>query len=85
MSIRMTPFKALYGYDATNFVDRAFRDSRAPKAKYWIQESQNILRTLKDNLQITQNHQKMYADKHRVERSFEVGDLVYLHLQPYRK
>ena len=26
----------------------------------------------------------MYADRHRVERSFEVGDLVYLRLQPYR-
>jgi hypothetical protein len=25
----------------------------------------------------------MYADKHRVERSFEMGDLVYLRLQPY--
>ena len=24
-------------------------------------------------------------DKHRVERSFEVGDLVYLRLQPYRE
>jgi hypothetical protein len=85
MSIGMTPFKALYGYDATTFVDRAFGDNRAPKAKDWIQESQDILRTLKDNLQMTQNQQKMYVDKHRVERSFEVGDLVYLCLQPYRQ
>jgi hypothetical protein len=85
MSIGMTHFKALYGYDATTFVDRAFGDSRATKAKDWIQESHDILRTLKDNLQMTQNQQKMYADKHRVERSFEVGDLVYLHLQPCRQ
>ena len=32
---------------------------------------------------MAQNQQKMYADKHRVEHSFEVGDLVYLRLQPY--
>ena len=80
MSIRMTPFKVLYGYDATTFVDRAFGDSQAPKAKDWIQESWDILQTLKDNLQLAQNQQKMYADKHRVEHSFEVGDLVYLRL-----
>jgi hypothetical protein len=85
MSIGMIPFKALCGYDATTFVDREFGDSRAPKAKYWIRESHDILRTLKDDLQTTKNQQKMYVDKHRVEHSFEVGDLVYLHLRPYRQ
>jgi hypothetical protein len=75
----------LYGYDAPSFVDLAFGDNRAPKAKDWIQESQDILRALKDNLQTTQNQQKLYADRHRVERTFEVGDLVFLRLQPYRQ
>ena len=83
MSIKMTHFKALYGYEALSFADLAFGDSRAPKAKDWIQDSQDILKILKENLQATQNQQKLYADKHSVERSFEVGDLVYLWLQPY--
>ena len=61
-----------------------FGDSRAPKAKDWIQDSQDILKVLKENLRTTQNQQKMYADKHRIEQIFEVGDLVYLRLQPYR-
>jgi hypothetical protein len=47
--------------------------------------SQDILRELKDHLQRAQNQQKVQADKHRVERTFEVGDLVYLRLQLYRK
>ena len=85
ISIGMSPFRELYGYDASTFADLIFGDSRAPKAKDWIQESQDILKVLKDNLQMAQNQQKMYADRRRVERSFEVGDLVYLRLQPYRE
>ena len=33
----------------------------------------------------TQNKQKMYADRGRVKRQFEVDDLVYLCLQPYKQ
>ena len=55
MSIRMTPFKALYGYEALNFADLVFGDSRAPKAKDWVQDSQDILKVLKENLQAAQN------------------------------
>jgi hypothetical protein len=50
MSIGMTPFQALYGYDAPTLVDLVFRESRAPKAKDWIIESQEILKLLKENL-----------------------------------
>ena len=53
MSIGMTPFCALYGYDALSFADVVFGDSRAPKAKDWIQESQDILKALKDSLVTT--------------------------------
>ncbi|KAH9320972.1 hypothetical protein KI387_015611 [Taxus chinensis] len=39
MSTGMTPFRALYGYDARSFVDMAFGDSRAPKARECLQDS----------------------------------------------
>jgi hypothetical protein len=85
MSIGMTPFRALYGYDAPTLVDLVFGESRAPKAKDWITESQEILKLLKENLQTTQNRQKMSADSHKIEHSFDFGDLVFLRLQPYRQ
>jgi hypothetical protein len=77
MSIGMSPFKALYNYEPLTFVEIVFGDNRAPIAKEWIQESQDILKELKDHLHKAQNQQKLYADKHRVERTFEEGDLVY--------
>jgi hypothetical protein len=40
---------------------------------------------LKDHLQKAQNQQKVQLDKQKVDRTFEVGDLVYLRLQPYRQ
>ena len=41
MSIQMSPFMALYGYDAPNFLDLLFGDSRVPKAKDTLQECQH--------------------------------------------
>jgi hypothetical protein len=83
MSIGMSPFRALYGYNAPSFVETVFGDSRVPGAKDWVEESQRILRAVKENLQAAQNQHKIYADRKRIERSFEVGDLVFLWLQPY--
>jgi hypothetical protein len=40
---------------------------------------------LKENLQTAQNRQKISAKRHKIERSFQVGDLVFLRLQPYRQ
>ena len=56
MSIRMTPFKALYGYEVLSFTDLDFGDNKVPKAKYWIQDSHDILKILRDNLEEEQNH-----------------------------
>jgi hypothetical protein len=84
MSIGMSPFKDLYSNDPLTFVEIVFGDNIAPMDKEWIQEIQYILKELKDHLQRDQNQQKLYADMHKVERTFEVGDLVYLRLQPYR-
>ena len=60
----MPLFRELYGYDALTFSNMIFGDSRAPKSKYWVEESQEILKLLKDNLQVAQNQKKQYADKH---------------------
>ena len=80
MSISMSPFYVLYGYHPLSFADVMFGASKARRARIWIQESQDILRALKDIMATVQNQQKLYADRGWVERQFEVGDLVYLWL-----
>jgi hypothetical protein len=50
MSIKMSSFRALYGYGAPSFIDVAFGDSRVPGAKDWVGESRRILQSAKENL-----------------------------------
>ncbi|XP_059068328.1 methionine--tRNA ligase, chloroplastic/mitochondrial [Cryptomeria japonica] len=69
---------ALYGYEAPNFMDLLLSDSRVPSAGDLLQESQDIVKTLKDNITKAQDQQKQYADQKRTERTFEVGDMVYI-------
>jgi hypothetical protein len=49
-SIGMTPFRTLYRYDSLTFMEVVLGDNKDPMAKDWIQESQEILRELKDHL-----------------------------------
>ena len=43
------------------------------------------MKALKDNITKAQNQQKQYADQKRTEQTFDVGDMIYLMLQPYRQ
>jgi len=53
MSIGMTPFCALYGYDSLSFVDLVLSNSRVLAKSDFFKQSQDIIRSLKDNLQHT--------------------------------
>jgi hypothetical protein len=80
MSIRMSPLRELYGYDTPSFVETVFGNNRVLGGKEWVEESQRILKAVRENLQTTQNQQKIYVDRQRFECSFEVWDLVFLRL-----
>ena len=53
--------------------------------EYHIEHQQQVLQLLKDNLMLMQNRMKQQAAQHRNERSFGVGDCVFLRLQPYKQ
>lgn len=85
MSIQMSPLMALYKYEAPSFMDLLLSDSRAPSVGDLLQESHDIVKALKENVAKAQNQQKQYVDQKRIERAFELGDMVYLMVQPYRQ
>jgi hypothetical protein len=84
-AIGMSPFQALYGY-APQPISTYVPGSTAVEAvDSQLQTRDKLLALLKRNLQVAQARMKGFYDKKHTERSFEVGDWVYLKLQPYRQ
>jgi len=50
-----------------------------------IEHQQQVLQILNENLTMAQNRMKQQAYQHHSEGSFEVGDWLFLRLQPYKQ
>ncbi|CAD6226996.1 unnamed protein product [Miscanthus lutarioriparius] len=48
-----------------------------------LTERSTMLDLVRQHLLRAQQRMKLYADKHRSERSFNIGDMIFLKLQPY--
>jgi transposase InsO family protein len=83
-SLKKSPFEALYG-----------RKCRTPL--YWdqigerqvfgpdiVEEAEQLVQQVRENLRVAQTRQKSYADVHRRDLTFVVGDHVYLKVSPMR-
>jgi hypothetical protein len=82
---KMTPFQALYGYEPPSWKELATNHIKVASVKDHLDESQKILQLLKENLTVARNRMKQQADQNRTEREFEVGDWVFVRLQPYKQ
>lgn len=49
-----------------------------------LEERQRIIQILKENLTSARNRMKHYAGLHMSEMVFEVGDYVFVRMQPFR-
>lgn len=84
-AINRSPFEALYGYTPPQLGYGPHLVSKTVGIEDWFKEQQPVTQQLKQLLVEAQVMMKQYADTQRVERSFSVGDWVYLKLKPYRQ
>ncbi|KAL5729236.1 hypothetical protein ACHQM5_002212 [Ranunculus cassubicifolius] len=84
-SLKHSPFEVLYGYPPSAHAFPQQPLTGHQEVDTFLQDRQNAFRIIKDNLLAAQNRMKVYADKKRSERQFQVGEWVYLRLQPYRQ
>jgi exosome complex RNA-binding protein Rrp4 len=54
-----------------------------PDPGEWLHNRQEFTSMMQQQLLRAQQWMKVQTDKHRSERDFQVGDLVYLKVQPY--
>ena len=76
---------ALYGYNLPSITSYLKLNSKVQAVEDHIKHQQKVLKLLKDNLNLVQNRMKQQAYQHHSERSFDVGDLIFLQLQPYKQ
>jgi hypothetical protein len=78
-----SPFEALYGYPPKHFGLSATEMVPVPELSVWLQERKVMNQLIHHHLLRAKQCMKKQADKKRSERTFEVGDTVFLKLQPY--
>ena len=84
-SVKLTPFKALYGYHPPRVLDYVAGTTEVGIVDLMLKNRQQRLTLLKHNLYVAQERMKWYAKRKRVDTSFLLGDWVYLRLQPYKQ
>jgi ribosomal protein L21E len=82
-SLGKSPFELLYGHQPRYFGITASEQIASADIAAWLRERTLILASAQQHLLRMQQRMKAQADKNRTERSFSVGDKVFLRLQPY--
>jgi ribosomal protein L21E len=78
-----SPFEVLYDHPPKHFGIVPEDASSVTDLQEWLNERSAMITSIQQTLLRAQQRMKHQADKHRVEREFNVGDWVYLKLQPY--
>jgi hypothetical protein len=79
----LSPFEALYGHPPRHLGIKNSEDYAVPDLAAWMKDRNFLSQLIQQQLLRAQQRMKHQADTHRSEREFQVGDLVYLKLQPH--
>jgi RNA recognition motif-containing protein len=83
-SLKMDPFKALYGRWCRTPLNWSQTGERKIFGPDLVIEAEDKVKVIQNNLKATQSRQKSYADIRRRPLHFQIGDVVYLRVSPTR-
>ena len=76
----MIPYKIFHVKQPPSLTTYLLFISNVQEVEILLQSHEWKLYTLKDSLALVQNSMKQQANQHHSEISFDVGDMVFLHL-----
>ena len=80
-----TPYEIVYGQPPPVHLPYLRGESKIQVVARSLEQRENVILMLKFYLTRAQHRMKQQGDLHRSERHFEVGEFVYVKLQPYRQ
>ena len=83
-SIGMAPYEDLYGHKCRTPVCWDEVGERKLVGPEIVQVTCDKVKVIRDRLKIAQNRQKSYADNSCRDLEFEVGDMVFLKISPWK-
>ena len=83
-SIGMAPYEALYGRKCRTPVCWDEVGERKLVGPENVQVTCDKIKVIRDRLKIAQDRQKIYANNRRRDLEFEVGDMVFLRISPWK-
>ena len=84
-SLMISPFEAFYKYPPPQLSGIFAPYNISQEVEVTFQEKDHISKSLHQNLLQEKIRMKKYADLRRTDKSFIVGNMVYLKIQPYRE
>ena len=82
---KMTPYQAVYGQVPPILLPYTPNNSPVQEVDVVLRNQDRILHILQDNIHMERNCMKQQGDQHHSKRTFQVGDMVFLCLQPYKQ
>jgi hypothetical protein len=80
-----SPFELLYGRPAPSLLSYIPSTARIESVGQLLEARDTLLKQARLKLSQAQNRMKQLYDKGHKERGFQIGDLVYVRLHPYRQ
>jgi hypothetical protein len=82
-AVGRTPFEILYGQTPRKFGIQDNDSCTVTDLAEWMEQRHLMENVISQHLLHAQQRMKSQADKKRSERTFQIGEMVYLKLQPY--